>query len=143
MKCDIVADYRTFVEDYIKVVEFVDWLKTQDFYEKSVVVIVGDHLTMNNRFTKEMDRKPINIFLNTPVAAVNTKNRIFTPFDIYPSIVESLGAKIDGHRLGLGTSLFSDLPTLTEGKMTVEEMDVNVRKKSKIYDWMLYGKDVH
>ena len=28
-------------------------------------------------------------------------------------------------------------------KMTVEEMDVNVRKKSKIYDWMLYGKDVH
>ena len=118
-------------------------MKTQDFYEKSVVVIVGDHLTMNNRFTKEMDRKPINIFLNTPVAAVNTKNRIFTPFDIYPSIVESLGAKIDGHRLGLGTSLFSDLPTLTEGKMTVEEMDVNVRKKSKIYDWMLYGKDVH
>ena len=126
-----------------QIAEFVSWLKTQDFYKDSVVVIVGDHLTMNNRFTKDMDRKPINIFMNTPVAAVNTTNRVFTPFDIYPTIIESLGAKIEGHRLGLGTSLFSDLPTLTEGKLTIEDVDVNVRKKSKVYDWMLYGKDVH
>ena len=126
-----------------QVVGFVEWLKTQDFYKNSVVVVVGDHLTMNERFNKDMDRKPINMFINSPVAAAKTKNRIFTPFDIYPTIIESLGAKIEGHRLGLGTSLFSDLPTLTEGKMTVKDMDINVRKKSKIYDWMLYGKDVH
>ncbi len=126
-----------------QIAEFVSWLKEQDFYNDSVVVIIGDHLTMNNRFTKDMNRKPINVFMNTPVAAVKTKNRTFTPFDIYPTIIESLGAKIEGHRLGLGTSLFSDTPTLTEEKMSVEEMDVNVRKKSKIYDWMLYGKDVY
>ena len=126
-----------------QITDFVNWLKEQDFYNNSVVVIVGDHLTMNNRFTKDMDRKPINIFINSPVAANKTKNRIFTPFDLYPTIVESLGAKIDGHRLGLGTSMFSDEPTLTEGKMSVEHMDVEVRKKSKIYDWMLYGKDVY
>jgi phosphoglycerol transferase len=98
---------------------------------------------MNPRFTKDMDRKPINIFINSPIAADKTINRTFTPFDIYPTIVESLGAKIDGHRLGLGTSMFSDVPTLTEGKLSVEDMDINVRKKSKLYDWMLYGKDVH
>lgn len=126
-----------------QIANFIEWLKEQDFYKDSVVVVLGDHLTMNQRFTKEMDRKPINIFMNSPVAAINEKNRIFTPFDIYPTIIESLGAKIDGHRLGLGTSLFSDIPTLTEGKMTVEYMDISVRKKSKIYDWMLYGKNVH
>ena len=126
-----------------QIANFIEWLKEQDFYKDSVVVVLGDHLTMNQRFTKEMDRKPINIFMNSPVAAINEKNRIFTPFDIYPTIIESLGAKIDGHRLGLGTSLFSDIPTLTEGKMTVEDMDISVRKKSKIYDWMLYGKNVH
>ena len=123
--------------------DFIDWLKGQDFYKNTVVVILGDHLTMNKRFTKDMNRKVLNIFINPRVAATNTQNRTFTPFDIYPTIVESMGAKIDGHRLGLGTSLFADIPTLTEGKMSVEEMDINVRKKSKLYDWMLYGKDVH
>lgn len=121
---------------------FIEWIKEQDFYNNTVVVIIGDHLTMNQRFTKDMDRKLVNVFINTPVAAINTKNRIFTPFDIYPTIIESLGAKIDGHRLGLGTSLFSDVPTLTEGKLKIEDLDIEVRKKSKIYDWLLYGKKV-
>lgn len=122
--------------------EFVDWLKQQPFYRDTVVVLLGDHLTMNEIFTDDMDRKVLNIFINSPVGADRTKNRIFTPFDIYPTIVESLGAKISGHRLGLGTSLFSDIPTLTESKMTVDEMDTEVRKSSKLYDWLLYGKNV-
>ena len=126
-----------------QITDFISWLQQQEFYKDTVVVVLGDHLTMNKFFTKDMNRKPINIFINSPVAAANTKNRVFTPFDIYPTIIESLGAKIDGHRLGLGTSLFSDMPTLTEGKMTVKDMDINVRKKSRLYDWMLYGKDVH
>ena len=121
---------------------FIEWIKEQDFYNNTVVVIIGDHLTMNQRFTKDMDRKLVNIFINTPVAAINTKNRIFTPFDIYPTIIESLGAKIAGHRLGLGTSLFSDVPTLTEGKLKIEDLDIEVRKKSELYDWLLYGKKV-
>ena len=126
-----------------QITDFIIWLQQQEFYKDTVVVVLGDHLTMNKFFTKDMNRKPINIFINSPVAAANTKNRVFTPFDIYPTIIESLGAKIDGHRLGLGTSLFSDMLTLTEGKMTVKDMDINVRKKSRLYDWMLYGKDVH
>ena len=126
-----------------QITDFISWLQQQEFYKDTVVVVLGDHLTMNKFFTKDMNRKPINIFINSPVAAANTKNRVFTPFDIYPTIIESLGAKIDGHRLGLGTSLFSDMPTLTEGKMTLKDMDINVRKKSRLYDWMLYGKDVH
>ena len=122
--------------------EFVNWLKSQPYYHDTVVVMLGDHLTMNNFFTTDMNRKPLNIFINSPIGADRTKGRIFTPFDIYPTIVESLGAKISGHRLGLGTSLFSDVPTLTEGKISVEDMDKEVRKSSKLYDWLLYGKNV-
>lgn len=122
--------------------EFVEWLKQQPYYRDTVIVMLGDHLTMNEFFTKEMNRKPLNIFVNSPLGADRTKNRVFTPFDIYPTIVESLGAKISGHRLGLGTSLFSDIPTLTEGKFTIDEMNTEVRKSSKLYDWLLYGKKV-
>jgi phosphoglycerol transferase len=74
--------------------------------------------------------------------AVNTHNRTFTPFDIYPTIMESMGAQIKGNRLGLGTSLFADKPTLTEGSISVEEMNTEISKSSKIYDWLLYGRQI-
>ena len=97
---------------------------------------------MRATFEEGVIRHPLNIFINTAVPAKKTKNRIFTPFDIYPTIIESMGAKINGHRLGLGTSLFANIPTLTEGKMTIDEMSNGVRKSSKIYDWLLYGKEL-
>ena len=34
--------------------------------------------------------------------------------DMFPTTLASLGAVIDGDRLGLGTNLFSDKPTLAE-----------------------------
>ena len=123
--------------------QFIAWIQQQSFYKDSVVVVLGDHLTMNKRFTKDMDRKPLNIFINSPQKTARSKNRIFTPFDIYPTIIESMGIDISGHRLGLGTSLYSNIPTLTEEKISVQEMDVDVRKKSKLYDYLLYGKDVY
>ena len=127
-----------------QITAFIEWIQQQSFYKDTVVVLLGDHLAMNERLSSsEMNRKPLNIFINTSKTPSKTKGRTFTPFDIYPTIVESLGAQIEGHRLGLGTSLFSNEPTLTEGKMSVEEMDVNVRKQSKVYDWLLYGKDIY
>ena len=122
---------------------FVKWIQQQPFYKDTVIVIVGDHLTMNQRFTKDMQRKPINIFINSDLTAQKSKNRTFTPFDIYPTIVESMGIKISGHKLALGTSLYANVPTLTEGKISLTDLDINVRKKSKLYDYLLFGKDIH
>ncbi|MBR1755975.1 MAG: LTA synthase family protein [Alphaproteobacteria bacterium] len=122
--------------------QFVEWLKQQPFYANSTIVLLGDHQMMRGEFEPEMKRRTLNIFINSAVSAIAEKNRVFTPFDIYPSVIESMGGKISGHRLGLGTSLFTNLPTLTESKMTVDEMNIEVRKSSKIYDWLLYGKEI-
>ena len=121
---------------------FVKWLQQQPYYENTTVVLLGDHLMMNDAFTPEMNRKALNIFINSALPAVNTHNRTFTPFDIYPTIMESMGAQIKGNRLGLGTSLFADKPTLTEGSISVEEMNTEISKSSKIYDWLLYGRQI-
>ena len=32
--CHIVPDYRTFIEDYLKIVEFIEWLK-ENYPEKA------------------------------------------------------------------------------------------------------------
>lgn len=41
-------------------------------------------------------------------------NRLFTNIDMFPTILGSLGVKITGDTLGLGTNLFSDKETVVE-----------------------------
>ena len=123
--------------------EFIDWIKQQDFYENTTLVVIGDHLTMNEGiFNSSMKRRIFNLFLNTDTVAEKTTGRVFTSFDIYPTIVESLGYKIEGGRLALGTSLFSGVPTLAEEGITPDIMSIEVKKQSKVYDELLFGKQV-
>jgi hypothetical protein len=35
--CHIVPDYRTFIDDYLKIVEFIEWLK--DFYPEKAAFL--------------------------------------------------------------------------------------------------------
>ena len=64
---------------------------------------------------------------------MNEKNRKFTTMDIYPTVLAGIGAKIDGDRLGMGTNLFSDVPTIAE-EYGYEEMFTELNKKSGFYD---------
>ena len=47
-------------------------------------------------FTEDMQRRDLNIIINSAVSPKRgkAKNRHFTPFDMYPTIVESLGFDI-------------------------------------------------
>lgn len=60
--------------------------------------------------------------------------------DIYPTIIESLGAQIDGHRLGLGTSLYSEQPTLIE-VLGLEELNKQMSAKSDFYEKVILNGD--
>ena len=102
------------------VYDFVNWVKNQDFYKDTVIVINGDHLfqygglEINKWFPENYTRTVYNVFLNSEKQAYNSKNRLFTPFDFFPSVLASLGVKIQADRLGLGTNLFANRKTLLE-----------------------------
>lgn len=120
------------------VYEFVNWIKQQDFYENTTVVIVGDHLTMDVDFFEnykesESDRRIYNTYINSAVQTNNIKNREFSTMDLFPTTLASLGVKIDGDMLGLGTNLFSNRETLIE-KYGFEYVHDELSKKSKYYD---------
>lgn len=128
-----------------QVMAFVDWIKTQDFYENTTVVIVGDHLTMDTDFfendASDYSRSIYNVFLNTPTATENQENRMFTAVDMFPTTLASLGVKIQGERLGLGTNLFSDEKTLTE-KLTYNRFLEELKKNSLFYSqYIMQGTD--
>ena len=104
-------------------VKFVRWIQQQPFYENTTVVLIGDHLSMDTDFFEDFDpnylRTQFNLILNPAPNVSNTpaerfKNRQYSNFDMFPTILASMGVEIKGNRLGIGTNLFSDEPTVYE-----------------------------
>ena len=122
---------------------FVRWCQKQEWYENTTIVITGDHKSMSEKFFKHLDktylRTPYNCFINSAIEPLQSKNRKFAIFDFYPTILASLGVKIKGEHLGLGTNLFSDEKTLLE-KYGVKKINSEVTKYSQFYRKILINK---
>ena len=129
-----------------QVAEFVRWIQQQPFYEKTTIVLIGDHLSMDKKFFRDFDedylRTTFNLIIN-PAPGLNdipeerTQNRWWYNADMLPTILASIGVKIEGDRLALGTNLFSDVPTLFEengGEKGWEKINRKFEYKSDFYN---------
>lgn len=121
-----------------QVYNFIEWIKNQDFYENTTIVISGDHLTMDSDFCKSVDsdyeRKVYTAYINSSVEPENPEwRREYSTFDNFPTTLASLGVVIQGNRLGLGTNLFSSEQTLTE-QYEADYINEELTKKSEIMD---------
>ncbi|GMO67835.1 MAG: LTA synthase family protein [Rickettsiales bacterium] len=100
--------------------EFIEWYKKFD--KDAIIVIVGDHLARGseNELKSKLqklpttDRSTINLIVKGGGTDYVNKNRVFTYFDLMPTILESIGGQIEGRKLGLGVSLYGNDPTLAE-----------------------------
>jgi phosphoglycerol transferase len=124
----------------IMVSNFIEWIKSQDFYKNTTIILVGDHLTMQESFyaNNNYNRVIYNAFINSKKNTNTYNNRIFTSMDLYPTTLSALGVNIAGNRLGLGTDLFSNSKTLAE-KYGFEYLNNELSKKSLFYN-NLMGK---
>jgi phosphoglycerol transferase len=122
-----------------QVADFIDWLKHQEYYDKTTIIIQGDHLSMDTQYYKYIDddyiRRTINIFINcTPPPPINyIKNRVFSTVDMFPTTLASMGVEIEGNRLGLGTNLFSSKKTVLE-IYGIDHVNNELNKRSKLYN---------
>ncbi len=119
-----------------QIANFISWIKEQDFYDNTTIVIAGDHLTMQSGYFEadEDDKRTVyNLFINSAKEGVNLKNRQFTTMDYYPTTISALGADIEGDRLALGTDLFSETDTLIE-KYGIKVVNDELKKTSKFYN---------
>ena len=120
-----------------QVLEFIQWLQEQPFYENTTVIITGDHLSMDNGYfqrnvDEDYQRMVYHCILNSALESGNTKNREYCAVDLFPTPLAAMGSTIEGDRLGLGTNLFSNLPTLAE-KWGFEEFNSELSKASDYY----------
>ncbi|MDD7281886.1 LTA synthase family protein [Floccifex sp.] len=121
--------------------DFMNWLKQQDFYENTVVVIQGDHTSMaaeyiHDTYDSNYERRVWNTFIHSQAKPVRTKNRDFTTFDLFPTILAALGYKIKDNKVGLGTNLFSEEKTLTE-TIQADKLNIELTKQSKKYQELI------
>lgn len=128
------------------VMEFIQWIKSQPFYENTTIIICGDHLTMDSDFFENVpddyDRSVYNLFLNSGISNYDNKNRLFSAVDMYPTTLAALGVEIPNNRLGLGTNLFSERRTLIE-EIGYEDFYNELSKRSKYYeDNLMQGTDI-
>ena len=96
--------------------EFVKWIQRKPFGNNTEIVIAGDHLFMTKSpfmVLKHSDRRFINIYINPKNTSEKTSRR-YTSFDSAPTVLETMGFNIEGHRLGFGASLLSEEKTLAE-----------------------------
>lgn len=102
-----------------RIAQFVAWIQEQDFYNDTVIVLSGDHLSMDSLINQsvglDFPRKTYFCIINGPTPLQNS-NRQFTTLDIFPTTLEAMNIDVKGDRLGLGTSLYGARPTLIEEK---------------------------
>ena len=125
-----------------QVAAFLEWIQDQDFYENTTVVIVGDHESMDNGYFQRMaepdyQRMVYNCFVNAAAEPVRTTDRTFTAVDLFPTTLAALGCTIDGERLGLGTNLFSGVPTLAE-EMGILGFETEMSMASDYYETVFH-----
>lgn len=123
-----------------RVAALLGWIKQQDFYDNTTIVITGDHLGMQTKFYDKLigkntnyQRTIYNSFINSAAETDNTKKRLFSSFDMYPTTLAAMGADISGDRLALGVNLFSDKPTLLE-TYGLEKLNDELTKHSQFYE---------
>lgn len=128
-----------------KIGAFIDWLKEQPFYEDTTILISGDHLSMaaeyiNSTYDKHYDRTVFHTLIHSMEQTAYNHNRIFTSFDMYPTILSAMGAKIEGERLGLGVNLFSGKKTVAE-EIGLEKLDKELRRQSSYFKERIVGRN--
>ena len=120
-----------------QVCEFIEWIKEQDFYTDTTVVVTGDHPTMNGEFCNGIDgdyvRRTYTAFINPAVDKKRKGSIQYSTMDMFPTTLAAMGVKIKGDKLGLGTNLFSGEKTLLE-RVGRDELDLKLSMHSAFMD---------
>ena len=90
-----------------QIAEFVEFVRSRGYLKDTTVVIIGDHLAVPNPAYQRLvqrgpERSIFNLFLGDTLPPANTSELV--PFDMFPTLVELAGIRVEGDRLGLGYS---------------------------------------
>ena len=114
--------------------DFIQWLKGQPFYDKTTVVVMGDHTQtgINRLYPKLRERQVVNFILNPSPDFEKAEHTAWTTLDVAPTVLNAAGISFGGAKFGLGRSLFAPEKNLYE--KYGHKLETELLKSSHVYD---------
>lgn len=122
--------------------DFIAWTKQQPWYANTVISVMGDHtmpsLSLKAGVSTSDSLYWTNFIINSAVTTP-VRERQYSSLDMFPTLLEAMGFKLEKRSAGLGRSLYSDSLTMLElyGRQTLDSL---LRERSIQYDEFLLGK---
>lgn len=130
-----IKDFNGIVEcSANQVAELLMFMRQNKYFKDTNVVIMGDHLAMENPVYDKLEKVKERYVFNALIAAkpaVKNREEVLH-FDMFPTILEFMGFKVQGGKLGLGYTAISkqtDMPPENE----FEEMNEDLLNQSDEY----------
>lgn len=126
----------------IQLNSFLNWMREQPWFDKTVVFVMGDHVNRNlspKAGVPQFDSLYWTSFVLNSAVENYRQGRAYSSLDMFPTILESMGFELNDHAIGLGKSLYANNPTLVEiyGRKVLDSL---LRERSIQYDELLMGK---
>lgn len=122
--------------------DFLNWAKQQPWYDNTVISVMGDHsmpmLSAKINIPPSDSLYWTNFIINSAVST-SIQQRQYSSLDMFPTLLESMGFKLETRSAGLGRSLYSDSLTMLElyGRAVLDSL---LRERSVQYDLFLMKK---
>ena len=122
--------------------DFLKWAELQPWYANTTISIMGDHTMPSLSVKAGVPRSDslywTNFIINSAVT-IPVRERQYSSLDMFPTLLEAMGFKLENRSAGLGRSLYSDSLTMLElyGRQVLDSL---LRERSIQYDDLLFGK---
>lgn len=130
-----VTDFAGIIEcSSGQVADFVTFIKKQGYLKNTNVVIMGDHMAMENPVSDKLNAMPKRYIYNkiiTQQKITKTRDHVLH-FDFFPTLLELSGFHVKGGKLGLGFTAITP-NTLQPEANTLEQMEKDLLNASETY----------
>jgi len=120
----------------VAISDFVNYVAQQGWLDRVSIVITGDHLAMQNAISYKLSQRPKHYIYNLIITKDKLKKSRdnIVHFDLFPTILHSLGFKWDNDKLGLGYSALGEINPKLSPKKRIDKLEKIILSHSNTYN---------
>ncbi|MEP7312651.1 MAG: sulfatase-like hydrolase/transferase [Pseudomonadota bacterium] len=115
--------------------EFIEFITSKGWLDSVSIVLQGDHLAMENpvfdKLNGDKHRRVFNLIITDPLETPSSPH--MTHFDMFPTILKTVGFKTEAGRLGLGYCMLQSCDIPEPPQKRIKEFEAGILNRSRVY----------